>query len=98
MKKTWIIILVLTMMMVAFATGCGDKESPPADDPEPAAGEPADDGDDEMQKGGSSSIPLEGFDFESVNIERAAKVAEEDDATFRGSAGMDDWKRASDLP
>jgi len=101
MKKTWIIILVLTMMMmVVCATGCGEKESPPADtpEPEPVVGEPADDGDDEMQKGGSSSNPLEGFDFDSVNLEGAAKVAEEDDANFRGSAGMDGWKRASDLP
>jgi len=31
MKKAWIIILVLAMMMVVFATGCVEKESPAAD-------------------------------------------------------------------
>jgi len=35
MKKTWIIILVLAMMMMAiFATGCTETGSPAADDPE----------------------------------------------------------------
>jgi len=38
MKKTWIIILVLvTMMMVVFATGCMEKGSPETDNPEPVA-------------------------------------------------------------
>jgi len=37
MKKTWITILVLAMMMmVIFATGCAEKESPAADTPEQA--------------------------------------------------------------
>jgi len=38
MKKTWIVILVLAMMMmVVFATGCAEKESPAEDTAEPTA-------------------------------------------------------------
>jgi len=91
MKKTWIIILVLTMiMMTVLATGCGEKETPPADDPEPAAAEPADDGDDEMQKGGSGSSPLDGFDFEGANFKELSELSEADDAQFKGGAGNEE--------
>jgi len=91
MKKTWIIILVLTMiMMMVLATGCGEKETPPADDPEPIAAEPADDGDDEMQKGGSGSSPLDGFDFEGVDVKGSSELSEADDAQFKGGAGNEE--------
>jgi len=70
MKKTWIIILVLAMMMTAiFATGCAEKDTP-----EPTAAS------------------------DYAGLEGAAKVVENDDANFRGSAGMEGWQRASDLP
>jgi len=98
MKKTWIIILVLAMIMtMALATACAEEESPEPETPEP---EPiaADDDDDEMQKGGSGSNPLEGFAVEGGNLEEAARVGEVDDANFKGSAGMEGWQRASDLP
>ena len=74
MKKTWIIILVLAMMMVVLAAGCADKGTPAADTQEPTTA------------------------FEAVNLEGSVKIAEADDANFRGSADMDGWKRASDLP
>ena len=70
MKKTWIIILVLAMMMTAvFATGCAEKDTA-----EPTAAS------------------------DSVGLESSAKVVEDDDANFRGSAGREGMQRASDLP
>jgi len=39
MKKTWIVLLVLAMMMMAvFATGCAEKGSPGADAQEQVTG------------------------------------------------------------
>jgi len=84
MKKTWIIILVLAMMMtVVLATACGEEESPAPETPapEPIAADPADDDDDEMQKGGSGLSDVSGF--EGVDFKATGKLGEADDAQFK---------------
>jgi len=85
------------MMTMILATACGEEEAPAPEPKEPVAADPADDGDDdEMQKGGSGSSPLDAFSIEAGIFEGAAKAADGDDANFKGSG--DDWQRATDLP
>jgi len=82
MKKTWIIILVLAMMMtVVLATACGEEESPAPETPEPIAAQPADGDDEEMQKGGSGLF--DGFELEGADFKATGELGEADDAQFK---------------
>ena len=93
MKRTWIILLVLAMMMAVFAVACGEEKpdtSATTDSRQLEVDE--DDGDIEAARGSDTSG---GFNFDNVTLDDWLALAEPDDAAFRGaSKDTSDWASA----
>ena len=84
MKRTWIILLALAMIMMMFAVACGEEKPDSSDTVESKQLDvDEDDGEVEAARGSDSS---EGFNFDNVTLDDWLELSGADDASFRGTA------------
>ena len=82
-KKSLIILLALTMILMVFSVACGDKSKAPSDTAEDSR-QLDDDGDDvEAARGSDTS---DQYNFDNVTFDDWQNMSEPDDASFRGSS------------
>jgi len=94
MKKTSIIILLaLAMLMMVFTVACEDESQTPSGTEDSRQLDDA--GDDIEAARGSDTA--EGFNFDNVTLDDWLRIAEPDDASFRGTdVDWDNMVSASD--
>ena len=95
MKKTWIIILTLAMLLVVFTVACGEEEPVASNTSESRQLDVDDDNEaDDVETARSSNSSGE-FNFDIEKLEDLIKESGSDDASFRGTArDTSDWASA----
>jgi len=95
MKKSWIIVLALAMLLVVFTVACG--ESGPAPSEISGSRQLDIDVDDNDVETARSSNPSGEYNFDIEKLEELLKLSESDDASFRGTArDTSGWASAGD--
>ena len=94
MKRSWIIILALAMLLVVFTVACGEDGAAPSDISDSRQLDfDEDDGDVETAR---SSNPTREYNFDIEKLEELLVLSESDEASFRGTArDMSDWASAA---
>jgi len=98
MKKTVIILIALAMMLMVFAVGCGEDDTPATDSPDSIPMNLDDDSDDdnEIARGSDSSGVIK-FNLEGATLDDINMRDDSDDTQYRRSTiDMDNLVSAKD--
>ena len=96
MKKTWIILLILAMVLVVAAVGCGEDDSPDGDAPDsgPVIND-ADDGEENFRTESDEA----GINLDDLKLNLNDLEMPDDEALFKGQSvdfNSGNWESTDD--
>jgi len=95
MKKTWIIILALAMMLMVFTVACGEEEPTASNNSDSRQLDVDDDDAEDDVEAARGSNPSGEITFDIDKLGEVLESSGSDDASFRGTArDTSDWASA----